>query len=73
MHKSLMISARAASIVVSMALLSACASVGAPNQFANANAVNGFDESRTPFGARIALAEGGFTTRVDSLYSDITR
>ena len=73
MHKSLMISTRAAGIFVSMALLSACTTVGAPAQFANADAVNGFDESRTPFGAQIALAEGGFITRVDSLYSDITR
>lgn len=73
MHRYLTVAARTAGIIVSMGLLSACASIGTSSQLAGADAVGEFDESLAPFGARLALAEGGFTTRVDGIDSYIGR
>jgi len=55
------------SVVLLMAIVSACTSVGAPRQLAEAERGRAFDEQHAAFGQRIALAEAGFTTRVHNL------
>lgn len=59
-----------ASVILVMGLASACSTngkVSTPLQFTETEAVQAFDKDRTSFGQRIALAEGGFTTRVHDL------
>lgn len=48
-------------------LLSACGTMGSPQQLAQASAVHAFDENRAPFGQRIALVEVGFKPLVYGL------
>ncbi len=50
-----------------LAALSACSMIGAPGtsqQVAEAKAVHIFDESRLPFGQRIALAQASYTPQL---------
>jgi starvation-inducible outer membrane lipoprotein len=48
-------------------LATACTSTPSPLQLAEAEAVHRFDESRLPYGQRIALAKAGYTTRLYGL------
>ncbi len=58
---------KALTMLTLIALLSACGATGSPQQRAEANAVNLFDENRAPYGQRIALAEAGFKPRLYGL------
>ena len=59
-----------AGVMLVMGLASACSTNGTlstPRQLAETGPVHLFDTERTSFGQEIALAEGGFTTRVHDL------
>lgn len=49
------------------AALSACGTNGAPNQLANANAVNAHDMNRAPAGYRILLASSQYKPLVNGV------
>jgi len=59
--------------VMLISFVSGCASVVAPIHLAETNSVPTFDQSQPHYGARIALAEASFTTRVDGLSADFAR
>ena len=61
---------RLASTTLMLLALSACSTAGfkgSPQQIAQANAVHTFDESRLPFGQRIALAQATYRPRLYGL------
>lgn len=62
--------AKLASTTLMLAALSACSLIDAPGstrQIAEAQAVHTFDESRLPFGQRIALAQASYSPRLIGL------
>ena len=62
--------AKLASVMLVMGLATACSPDGTLStrlQLTDTGAGHVFDKDRTSFGQRIALAEGGFTTRVHDL------
>jgi len=67
MHDYMNVTVRLTGAALVMALFSACTSVSVPTQLAEATTGYQFDQSRTTFGERLALAEAGFNTRVEGV------